>query len=88
MYLIPEDLPRKFKAVCSQNLSTNGRHIETLAYLFGYESEGNLIGTHLIFPEQDGTCSRVDDKGNLWNALFLSNNCIIMHCIICKQFVK
>ena len=63
MYFIPEDLLTKFHAISSKNLSTNGRHIETLAYLFGYESEGNLIGTHLIFPEQDGTCSRVDDKG-------------------------
>ena len=63
MYFIPVDLLREFQAVSSKNLSNNGRHIETLAYLFGYESEGNLIGTHLIFPEQVGTCSRVDDKG-------------------------
>ena len=45
------------------NNSVDGRHIETLAYLFGYESEGNLVGTHLVFPEQNGTCSRVDDNG-------------------------
>ena len=66
MYFIPEDLLRKFHAVCAKNVSkVDGRHIETLAYLFGYESEGNLIATHLIFPEQDGTCSRVDNKGNI-----------------------
>ena len=64
MYFISEDLLRKFQAVSADNRSANGRHIETLAYLFGYESDGNLIGTHLVFPEQDGTCSRVDDKGN------------------------
>ncbi len=64
MYFIPEDLLRKFQAVCSNNCSADGRHVETLAYLFGYESDGNLIGTHLVFPEQEGTCSKVDDKGN------------------------
>ena len=64
MYLIPGDLLRKFESIASGNYSANGRHIETLAYLFGYENDGNLFGTHLIFPEQEGTCSKVDDKGN------------------------
>ena len=65
MYLIPSDLLRKFELISSGNCSANGRHIETLAYLFGYENDGNLFGTHLIFPEQEGTCSKVDDKGNI-----------------------
>ena len=64
MYFIPEDILRKFQVVSASNCSkVDGRHIETLAYLFGYESEGDHIGTHLVFPEQEGTCSRVDDKG-------------------------
>ena len=62
-YIIPQDLFRKFQAVSSNNFN-NGRHIETLAYLFGQKSDDNLIGTHLIFPEQEGTCGRVDDKGS------------------------
>ena len=64
MYIIPQDLLKKFQAVSAYNFSVNGRHVETLAYLFGHEEDGNLIGTHLVFPQQDGTCSRVDDKGN------------------------
>ena len=63
MYFIPEDLLRKFLSVASNNFSADRRHVETLAYLIGYESEGNHIGTHLVFPQQEGTCSRVDDKG-------------------------
>ena len=64
MYFIPGNLLRTFQAVSGNNRSKiNGRHVETLAYLFGYESEGNLIATHLVFPEQNGTCSKVDDNG-------------------------
>ena len=63
MYFIPEDLLRKFQAVSARNCTADGRHLETLAYLLGYESDGNYIGTHPIFPEQEGTCSKVDDKG-------------------------
>ena len=65
MYIIPQDLLRQFQAVSANNFSVNGRHVETLAYLFGHEVDGYLVGTHLVFPQQDGTCSRVDDKGNI-----------------------
>ena len=65
MYFIPQDVLRIFQDMSSKNCSADGRHVETLAYLFGYESDG-FIGTHLIFPEQDGTCSKVDDKGNFY----------------------
>lgn len=64
MYFIPGELLRKFQDVASNNCQPDGRHVETLAYLFGFESDGNFISSHLVFPEQDGTCSRVDDKGN------------------------
>ena len=63
MYVIPSDLLRLFREVSARNRSQDGRHLETLAYLFGHKSDQNLIGTHLIFPEQESTCSRVDDKG-------------------------
>ena len=52
MYLVPGDLLRKFQTFSASNRSANGRHIETLAYLIGHELDGNLIGTHLVFPEQ------------------------------------
>ena len=51
MYIIPQDLLKKFQAVSAYNFSVNGRHVETLAYLFGHEEDGNLVGTHLVFPQ-------------------------------------
>ena len=64
MYIIPADLLRIFRDVSANNYSsTNGKHVETLGFLLGYKSEDNLIATDLIFPQQDATCSRVDDKG-------------------------
>ena len=66
MYKIPKEVLRNFHHVSARNRSENGKHIETLAFLFGYKSESNFIGTHLIFPEQEGTCSRVDDKGKFF----------------------
>ena len=63
MYIIPSDLVRKFHGVSSNNYSQNGKHIETLGFLLGYKSNDNYVATDLIFPEQQATCSRVDDKG-------------------------
>ena len=70
MYIIPEELLREFRKVSSNNRSQDGRHVETLAYLIGYQSDGNLIGTDLVFPKQSGTSSHVDDIGKYF---FLSN---------------
>ena len=66
MYKIPKEVLKTFHHVSANNRLENGKHIETLAFLFGYKSESNFIGTHLIFPEQEGTCSRVDDKGKFF----------------------
>ena len=64
MYIIPNQLLREFRKVSSNSRSSqDGRHVETLAYLIGYQSDGNLIGTDLIFPKQSATSSHVDDKG-------------------------
>ena len=62
MYIIPEELIQTFQQVSASNFH-NGKHVETLGFLFGYKSNENLVGTDLIFPEQEATCSRVDDKG-------------------------
>ena len=64
MYFIPGDSLRKFQIIGANNRSADGRHVETLAYLFGYKSGDSFVGSHLVFPEQHGTCSKVDDKGN------------------------
>ena len=64
MYIIPSDLLRQFGQVSSINHSKHdGRTIETLGFLLGYKTDDNFIGTDLIFPEQEATCSHVDDKG-------------------------
>ena len=74
MYIIPEELLREFRKVSSNNRSPqDGRHVETLAYLIGYQSDGNLIGTDLVFPKQSATSSHVDDKGKfLFNQILRS----------------
>ena len=64
MYIIPQELLREFRKVSSNSRSPqDGRHVETLAYLIGYQSDGNLIGTDLVFPKQSATSSHVDDIG-------------------------
>ena len=63
MYIIPEELIREFRRVSANNCSEDGGHIETLGFLIGYKSNDNLVGTDLIFPEQEATCSRVVDNG-------------------------
>ena len=63
MYLIPFQVIKQFELVASENYSSDGEHVETLAYLVGYRSNENLIGSHLIFPEQEGSSNSVDDLG-------------------------
>ena len=63
MYLIPLEVIKKFGSVSAKNKSDRGEHIETLAYLVGYKLNDDFIGTHLVFPEQEGTGDRVDDNG-------------------------
>ena len=63
MYLIPLEVIEQFGSVSAKNKSDCGEHIETLAYLVGHKSNDDFIGTHLVFPEQKGTNSSVDDKG-------------------------
>ena len=63
MFIIPEDLFWVPHKVSASNISNKGKHVETLGFLLGFKSDDNLIGTDLIFPQQDATCGHVDDKG-------------------------
>ena len=65
MYQIPKNILDEFLKVATKNLSTedNGL-VETLAYLVGYEENGELHMTELIFPKQNGSESLVIDEGN------------------------
>ena len=64
MYKIPENFLEEFIEVAKNNLSPkdNGL-IETLAYLIGYEENGEVLATELIFPKQNGSPSLVLDEG-------------------------
>ena len=62
--IIQENFIEDFMKVAKHNLSVgDNQHVETLAYLLGHESEGNLIATELIFPKQEGSAVMVLDQG-------------------------
>ena len=62
--IVQENFIEEFLKVAKHNLSLGDNlHVETLAYLLGYESEGNLIATELIFPMQEGSAVMVVDQG-------------------------
>ena len=61
-FILPRDLIGKFVDVARSN-KKNYRHIETLAYVAGYIEGTTIYGTHLVFPEQYGTSTKVDDNG-------------------------
>ena len=63
---VQQNFIEEFLKVAKNNLSVgdDNQHVETLAYLLGYESEqGNLIATELIFPKQEGSPVMVVDQG-------------------------
>ena len=62
-YSIPKSLISKFVQVAASNFQGPG-HVETLAYLAGYKENETLFATHLVFPQQNGTSTKVDDQGN------------------------
>ena len=47
-----------------QNTSENGHQKQTLGYLLGYEENGNIRTTELIFPLQEATSDSVVELGN------------------------
>ena len=66
MLIIPNELIDKFVAVSSKNVSKeDGKHLETLAFLSGTWQDGNLIGSDLIFPQQNCQPNGVEDQGKV-----------------------
>ena len=62
--IVQKNFIEEFLKVAKNNLSVGDNlHVETLAYLLGHESEGNLIATELIFPKQKGSAVKVVDEG-------------------------
>ena len=73
--IVQKNFIEEFLKVAKNNLSVgdDNQHVETLAYLLGYESEqGNLIATELIFPKQEGSAVMVVDQGKFTIILGLS----------------
>ena len=64
MCTIPQTFLEEFLKVAKHNLSTSDNGlIETLAYLIGYEQNGEIIPSELIFPKQSGSPALVVDEG-------------------------
>ena len=61
-YKIPKQLFTEFLKVAKNNCDHEG-HIETLAFLAGSREGDMLVASHLVFPKQVGTSSKVDDHG-------------------------
>ena len=64
MLVIPDNLIPKFLDIASKNNSPeDGKHVETLAFLIGFEENSTFFGTDLYFPKQKGLPCQVHDKG-------------------------
>ena len=60
---IPASIISQFVKVSSKNFLEEFGHIETLAFIIGYEKDNEVVPTELIFPKQQGTPDKVDDLG-------------------------
>ena len=63
--VIPKAVQREFLARARANKDSTGRHVETLAFVMGYESEQGITATSLLFPVQTGNSARVTDEGRI-----------------------
>lgn len=78
VYKIPNQIIQEFCQVALNNKDTRG-HIETLGLITGVWSGKDLIAKELIFPQQKGSASYVEDLGN--NMFFYYYS----HIIYCTQ---
>ena len=63
--LWPTAIDQKFMDVAYNTRDESGKHKECMAYVCGYKDQEGTHATHLIFPAQEGSSSRVDDLGIL-----------------------
>ena len=67
---VPYEIIPKFLEVASSNKSPeDDLHIETLAYLLGYEEYGTIKATELVFPKQQGSSIHVEDQGKRFSII-------------------
>ena len=62
-YKIPTKVLESFSDICIHNVDSNGSQVETLAILIGYKDKEDLVATEIVFPQQIGSSTHVEDKG-------------------------
>ena len=60
---IPGRVQTEFLNVARNNKDANGHVVETLAFLFGHETDNALFADGILFPVQQGDFGRVTDLG-------------------------
>jgi hypothetical protein len=63
--LIPANTLAQFVNVAKRNVDSNGKLVETLAFLIGYIDDEKIKATELLFPNQTGDASKVVDYGKI-----------------------
>ena len=64
-YFLPHKVLSTFLAHAVNNFSrTDSKHVETLAFVIGRRNGNEVTATDIMFPQQEGTPSHVDDTGN------------------------
>ena len=62
-FIYPNNLIEEFFKRAVKERDDKGFQKELMAYVAGYKENDILIATELIFPEQSGDVSNVDDEG-------------------------
>ena len=60
---IPGRVRNVFLEVAKKNVNAIGQVVETLAFLYGHETDEALIADGILFPVQEGDFGRVTDLG-------------------------
>ena len=65
-YFLPHKVLSTFLAHAVNNFSrTDSKHVETLAFVIGRRNGNEVTATDIMFPQQEGTPSHVDDSGSI-----------------------
>ena len=64
-FIYPNNLIEEFFKRAVKEKDDKGFPKELMAFVAGYKENDILIATELIFPEQSGDASNVDDEGKL-----------------------
>ena len=62
-YFLPQKVITAFLYHAVNNHEGNGNHIETLAFVIGKRDGEDVTATEIMFPQQEGTPSHVQESG-------------------------